>query len=453
MKRLNLSRVNDCFFLISIALSVMFTLISAFVFEIDLKSAFLLMLLLSFTADAICFYRLNNGLIAIARKKFGKPSSKNLHFVAYEKNEFEPSPDLKGKSLFVYKLNSRNAYQIIKLKDRFLVHRIYPDREDSKIITDFDGIENLYVNSKDIEIYYSSVKSVIYSLSENNFYLPIISINTGKKHFRYIGCFKELKDNEVKEFFTDKAKVKIKNKYSDRDNIINKQQKSVLGYNVLTLFACTIVPQTIFVGVHSDEGYRHILSSLYILISLVILILYILMPIIWNKKYTFNLSSGSSEKKDISAGTILVFATLLIAVDLKITVINKGWYLILCLVIFILICILYFSKNISFIRTFQKSKYIAAVLEIIFISAFVSSSIILGVNYLVPTESYEQSYNVIDTHIEKRKHNYDYYATVRIGTAEYDIEISEELYDKSPSIVNVKRQKGLLGIEYAYNSN
>ena len=179
MEKLNkLKNINAGFFLITLVLAVMVSLVNGKLFNSDTA----LILIISVFADAVCFYRLNNGVIAIFRKKYNKPSKKNLRFVDYENIDAAYKNNILGiicdNSIMTYKLNSRTAVQIIKEKDRLRLHKV---KSLKTSIIDKNNTNNKIYKS-DIFLPYSSIKSITYSISSKNFNLPIITIYTGKKY-------------------------------------------------------------------------------------------------------------------------------------------------------------------------------------------------------------------------------------------------------------------------------
>lgn len=440
LKKLKL--INASFFLITLIFAGIIALLNGKLFDYDT----VLILAVSVIADVICFYRLNNGIIAIFRKKFNKPSKKNYRFVDYENVDNAIKEKITNavcdNSIVTYKLNTRTVFQIIKEKDSLRLHKV---KSLKNSFIDKNHTNNKYYKS-DISLPYSSIKSVTYSISSKNFNLPIITIYTGKKYYRFIGMLEEFTENDIKEFFSDIARVKLKNNRADYNKTQYKAEISKLKYNILSMFGIIFASQLLLFSGNLENKFQ-ILISLYRLITLTVLITLAILPIINNKKYSFSLFIPYSEqdnKIDVSTGYVLISISLIISSKLS-TEINFTYSIILTLILtfaFIALCLL--KTNILS----DKNKY--ARMLLVFLIVFISSNgIVSNINYLVPIKTDVMYCSVIDRKTQNTKSGEDYYLTVSVSDRIVNIDVSEEVYKNNPKTVKVRRTKGILGIEYA----
>ncbi|MCM1285661.1 MAG: hypothetical protein NC213_02585 [Acetobacter sp.] len=440
MKLNKLRIINAGFFLITLAFSVLISLINKKLFDCDI----ILILAASFVADAVCFYRFNNGIIAILRSKFNKPSKKNLRFVDYENIDTKQKDEIISKicdnSIVAYKLNTRTVFQIIKEKDYLRLHRV------KSIQNSFIDKNNKKQYKSDIFLPNSSIKGITYSISSKNFDLPIITIYTGKKYYRFIGMLEEFTEKDIVEFFSNITKVKLRNNRANNEKIIHKAEICRLKYNILSMLGIVFTPQLLLFSGNLENKFQ-ILISFYRLISISVLIILALLPIVKNQKYEFSLFipyRKNDNKIDISTGYIWINITLALSSKLS-TEINFTYSMVLTLILTFVSIAFYLIKT-NILDDKNKFARILLMSIIVFIS---SNGIINNINYLVPIKTDVIYCSVIDKEIRRTKNSEDYYLTVTIADSVININVSDDVYNNNPNTVKVRKTKGILGIEYA----
>lgn len=449
----NYQKLNASFFFIGIITCTVLQFINAKLLGVgfdDMKLIFAISLI----AVAICFYRFNNGLIAVIRGRFGKPKKNDVHFVDYDliKNTDEIKAEI-GDSLLVYKLNSRDAYQIIKQSDRLLLRRIVlsNDPNECNYETDLSNPDNIKFARGDISIRYESIRKITYKLSPSNYYNSIIEILVGKKCYRYIGAIEELDLKAVKEFFDDVFKIKTNKEQEDRVAQRVKAEKKALVFKAVNLLACICVPNVLLSA--SATGKARILLSVYALISVLCLLVYLILPIAKPNEFSFIDSQKSVSRldnlKDVLLGLALVSLVMFVSLVVRQTVLNTAWYIILIAVITIPTSVLLIKRGRLLLgdnKTFEK---IGIVFSVVFFVAIAGSGIVSGINYAVPVKEYTQTYSISDRWIETGSKGGDHhYVCVRFDGRDEAILVDEDTYYDNSNKIDLVRSRGILGIEY-----
>lgn len=449
----NYQKLNASFFFIGIIACTVLQFINAKLLGVgfdDMKLIFAISLI----AVVICFYRFNNGLIALIRGRFGKPKKNDVHFVDYDliKNTDEIKAEI-GESLLVYKLNSRDSYQIIKQSDRLLLRRIVlsNDPNECNYETDLSNPDNIKFARGDISIRYESIRKITYKLSPSNYYNSIIEILVGKKCYRYIGAIEELDLKAVKEFFDDVFKIKTNKEQEDRVAQKVKAEKKALVFKIVNLLACICVPN-VFLSA-SATGKARILLSVYAMISVLCLLVYLILPIAKPTEFSFIDSQKTVSRldnlKDVLLGLVLVSLVMFVSLVVRQTVLNTAWYIILIAVITIPISVLLIKRGRLLLgdnKTFEK---IGIVFSVVCFVAIAGSGIVSGINYAVPVKEYTQTYSISDRWIETGSKGGDHhYVSVRFDGQDEAILVDEDTYYDSSNKIDLVRSRGILGIEY-----
>ncbi len=448
---MNYRKLNASFFLVGVIFCLLVEGINSVVMGIKFSNL-LIVILISVCIIAICFYRFNNGVIAILKGRFAKPRKTDLHFVDYDlvKNKDELISATSG-SLLVYKLNSRDSYQIIKQSDRLLIRKVNigDSVEDSNLVSDdFDSVK---FARGDISVRYDSLTRVTYKISPDNYYEPIIEIIVGKKHYRYIGYINPLLDSDIKLFFSDIIKVKSLNKSNDRVEKRLENDKRVMAYNILKLVASIFVPNTLLShAVTVDNKNARIITSIYMIVCVSTMIIFALLPIINPKKYGLFIDEydkSQRDKVDVAIGPMTIGLLLLIAVVSYETPTNTGWYLFLVGVVFLALFIAFLFRN--GITNTEKTKKWEQIIISLFIFGIMSASIVSGINYSIPVKSRVETFHISDRHIESRsKGGDDYYVTVRVDGHDKNVKVDLDTFEDNNSIIKLERTRGILGVEY-----
>lgn len=449
--KINYRKVNPYFFFIGIGVSVLISFLNSAVSEVD----YYVYGWISIIACTLCFYRLNNGLIALIRGRFAKPKRSNLKFVDYDEIPIKDAKDFKNsiaygeKSLIAYKLNSREVYQLIKQNDGLLIRRCYPEKGIG-VVTDFD--HHLKAVRDDSLIQYSAIKNVTYKISPNNFYLPVISISAGKKHFRFIGYLEPFSRADINAFFSDIVKVRGRNVQKSPEEQINESEHLAFKYNIIALLTCLITPSLYVAPSAVGSGASHILWMIYAMISVVLLIIYLYLAVAKSEKYKLDLitDNKSDGKKDVSVGLMLLGISLVFSMFFEVSVINIKWYLILVAVVFVILITLYFKgiRLPKFNDKQNRHKRLFVIIGAVVMFFISSSALVSAVNYAVPLHTQTYTCAVTQMYEEEGRRSTLYYAEIIVDGREQSIQIDDETYNSKVSRIDVAESTGILGVKY-----
>lgn len=454
--KINYRKINPYFFFIGIVMTVLISVLNSSLSETEFKDYFLMFGSASLVACVLCFYRFNNGLIALIRGRFAKPKRNNLRFVDYDDvqihniDAFKDSVEYGRKSIIAYKLNSRKVYQIIRQDNGLLIRRCYPE-DGAGIITDFSKAYK--PAGEDSLIPYSLVRSITYKISPDNFYLPIISISVGKKHFRFIGYLEPFDREDINSFFSGLFRVKGQNVQKNPEEQINEIECITFRYNLTALLTCIVAPSLFVAPAAVGAGVSHLLWIVYAAISIALLILYLYLPVAKPKKYKLDLMADnkSDGKKDISVGLILLSVSMALSMFFEVTVINIKWYLILVTVVFVILITLYFKSTDFSKKNYKENKYkkLYAVICAVFVFSISAAALVSAVNYAVPLRTQTNSYAVVQMYEQKeRRGNIKYYADIIVDGTEQTIQIDDETYNSRSSRITAAKSTGILGVQY-----
>lgn len=447
-RKINYQKLNSSFFFIGIALCFALQLINSVVTEFNDS-----VLIISLAVVTICFYRFNNGLIALIRGRFGKPRKNDVHFVDYDAVKYKDEIKAEiGDSLMVYKLNSRDAFQIIKQKERLLVRKCFISDDINECIyeTDLSNPDSIKFAKGDISIRYESIDKITYKISPTNYYTAIIEIKVGKKTYRYIGLLEELVFDETKKFFESFCKVKTNKEQIDKVDEKLKIEKNMFLFRILNLVSCVTVPNVLISAMVETKGVEHVLTSVYMLISVFALILYVVLPIINPKKFGFEVERGSIGKKsDTLLAMMLVNLAMFITIVARQSIINLSWYIILVGVLTVILAYLYLKVAKFYDLNDEKFTKALTILTAVLIVGMTSASIVSGINYTIPLKSYSQTYTIEEKWEEHTsKGGTRYYADVRLDGKDETVLISSDTFDNNSNRIQLVRTRGILGIEY-----
>lgn len=445
--KINCYKLNNGFFLISIAVTFLSSLLISFLYK-DI-AIFEFCYPISLFICFFLFYRFNNGLIALARGKFAKPSAKNKKFVDYDKvihnADVLRNDDNYGKKYFVaYKQNTREAYQIIKMSDRLVVHRCnIKDKTLTNLITDFSA-EYKKMKS-DTVIYYDSIKSVTFSYSKPNFYLPVIRISANNKYFSFIGLLQALDFSDMKDFFADVCIVKNSKSLNAVLSEKEENDRITYKYNLLCLLICIFFPYVIISN--RTDNIIPWLSAASMVVCILIMITLLILPLVKSDVYCIGFIEKSYDsRKDLSFAYLILLLSILIATHWQ-TIINFGWFAVLSAILSVVYGFFYFKKfHIN--KKESKSQTITRIILIIFVIVFSSCELVMGLNDTVPIAEQDVSYNIIDKYPVYSKSRESYYAVAYVDGEKRDLKISFETYEDGSNIIDFKQTTGLLGITY-----
>jgi hypothetical protein len=452
--KINYKKINPCFFFIGIIVSLAFGALNCKVTNLS-SNVFLVYIFLSIFACSMCFYRFNNGLIALLRGRFAKPKRNDVRYVDYSEcpiknvEDFKADIDYAKSSLIAYKLNSREVYQIIKQSDGLLVRRCYPEN-GAGVECDFDN--TLKAARGDRFIQYSQIKYVTYKISPNNYYLPIVSISAGNKHFRFIGYLEPFDRKDIDDFFSNIAKVRGKNVKKSPEEQINEVEKLTFKYNVIALLTCVVTPYNLFINIVSSTGKARLLWSIYAVISIVLLIIYLYVALAKSKRYKVDLLNNSKNdgKKDVSIGMVLLSLSIIVSFLMFTTIINFGWYALLCAIVFAVLIVKYF-KTVKLPKGNSKENKtirFCTIITCVIVLMIVSSALVSAVNYAVPVSNDTRSCSVVEMYAENNSKGESYYAKVVVDGKKQKVPIDSETYDSHASHINVTKSVGILGVKY-----
>lgn len=449
--KINYQKLNASFFFIGIIASVLLQAINSVIMKYDFSQLRLIMII-SIVAVIICFYRFNNGLIALIRGRFGKPRKNDLNYVDYDekKTVFNLKEEI-GDTLLVYKLNSRDTYQIIKQKDRLLLRKCVVEHmlhtcETEETLANPDSIK---FARGDISIRYESIDKITYKISPTNYYAPIIEIKVGKKTYRYIGFLEPFDFEEIEQFFKNACKVNKESNKKKDEKI--KAEKGALLFKILNLISCVVAPNILMSSVYEVKSSAHILTSVYMLISIVILILYILLPIINPKVYGYetDYKKLAKNQNDTLIAILLICLLIMITIISHQSVINFAWYVILSGGLTAALIYPFVKSSGFYNKLDEPFTRTLSVLAAVLIVALSSASIVSGINYTIPLKSYSQTYTINDKWEQSTsKGGVNYYASIRIDGKDEEVMISSDTYESNSNHIQLVRTRGLFGIEY-----
>lgn len=452
--KINYQKLNSSFFFIGIIACAVLQFVNAKILGVgfdDMK----LLFAISLIAVTICFYRFNNGLIAVFRGRFGKPRKNDVHYVDYDliKNADEIKAEI-GDSLLVYKLNSRDTYQIIRQKDRLLLRRVVlsNDPNECNYETDLSNPDSIKFARGDISIRYESITKITYKISPTNYYNSIIEIRVGKKCYRYIGAIEELELATVKEFFDDIFKIKTNKEQENKVALRVRAEKQALVFKTMNLLACICVPN-ILLSASSTTGKARTLMSFYALICVACLLVYLILPIIKPTEFGFIDDAKSKKRlsnlKDVSLGIAFVSLALFISLVIRQTVLNYVWYLILVVILTIPLSVLFIKRGGMLLKENKTFEKIVTVFSVVLFVAVASSGIVSGINYAVPVKEYSQTYTISDRWIEKNSRGGEYhYVEVKFNGRDESVLVDSDTYYENLNKIDLVRSRGILGIEY-----
>jgi hypothetical protein len=452
---MNYKKINPLFFFIGVVLSILIGLFNSALLNVDFADSFWFFSLISICGCTLCFYRFNNGLIALFRGRFNMPKKSDLKYVDYSKcpirniQEFKDTIAYGDKCLIAYKLNSREVYQIIKQPDGLLVSRCYPEKNIA-VETNYDN--SIEKARNDTFIQYSKIKSVTYKISPNNYFLPIIQISVDKKCFSFIGYLEPFDRKDIDNFFSDITKVKGRNVKKSPDEQINEIEKITFRYNLFALLTCLVAPWNLVASLIGGTGVPRAVWSVYTIISVVLLVIYIYIGLSKSKKYKIDLINDRKNdgKKDISVGLVLLSVSMILSIVLYISIINWAWYLILCSIVFAVLIIKYFKSNSLPKGNSKENKTsrFCMIFSVVFVFVISSGALVSAVNYSVPLKSETRTYSVSEMYIEESDKSVDHYAKINIDGKKENVRITEETYNSHSSRIDVTKTVGILGIKY-----
>lgn len=469
MKRLKYSKIKNYFFLAGIAVSIVFGLINFFIFD-GFNGAVLLCTGISIFACICIFYRFNLGVIAIIRGDFGKPPKKDKRFVDYEKPIVKDVQALKelidyGKSsLLVYKMNTREIYQLVKFDGRLLLNKCTIDKG---LITDFTKLSEMKSGRGHIFVDYKIIDRINYLCTPTNYYLPVINIITNHKQYRFIGLLEELTPESIKLFFDDIPDIKINIKSTpDSPKILSarrEKDKRDFNLNFMILLEILFIPYLMYLHTFSN-GFMHSMVAIYSAISILLLIVFLLLPIFNSKYYTIgfideavsikgkqNTAMKYSGKKDIKYLVTLIPLYVVLFLTRVETYVNLAWYSILVAVFTAIFMYAFFRSNPVKVTSF---KNIAVKIVIsCFIFLLSGCAIVTTVNNLVIFNQSQSSHNVLDKSWHSSRNGEAYYAKIRYYDKECWVTISQDEYESNSNILDIEKVRGLLGVEYIAVSN
>ena len=455
--KLNYKKINPWFFLVGVVICFAFCALNASLFE-NSKGVFLIMIITSLAICTFCFYKLNNGLIALLRGRFAMPSKKDNNFVDYSKPRVENAQEIKQavsyseKCLIMYKLNSREVLQIYRKGDRLVVHKCFPEKEKSELICDF---ENAVMSKNDWFIPISEIKSITFGISKTNYDLPIFSINRNNKTYRFIGYFEPVTKELLSEFFADICKVRTRNGEGTAKVNSEKAEKTKFLYNILELLTALTVPAMILVFFVGETSILRLLGSIYMIVTLILLAVSLVVVIKNKNKLIFDYNDETG-KRDSQRELLLEFLVLNAALYLPCfahtVYLNVIYFAVLCTVLFAILTYFYFKgnpfkkpgKNAEKSTTLERKLFV--LLTVLFIG-FSSANLVAGANYVIPVRTTTEQYAILDT--EKDAEDNDLYTvTIRVESKEKTVSVSKERLSKNASFLKATKTKGILGIEY-----
>lgn len=470
MKKLNYSVIKNYFFLAGIAIIIIFWLINNALF--DNPDAVLFCSGISLVACLCAFYRFNLGVIALFLGTFGKPSSRNKKFVDYEKmiipnaEKIKQSIDYGKSSILLYKVNTREIYQIVKLDGRLLLNKCTIDKG---LITDFTNLSEIKTGRGRSFIDCKTIKGVNFICSKTNYYLPTINIITQKKQYRFIGMFEALTTECIKNFFDDIPDVKVNIKSTpNSQKILNERldnDKRDLNFNLLRLAAILFTPYCI--NIHtSGSGFKHGVAMFYIVVSVSLLIVFLFLSILNSKHYTIGFiydeigdysrhkpvnkklrqADKKLNKKDTTVEVFLISLTIIGVGTREETYVNLSWYIILVSAFTVVFLILFLKSNLIMPDSFKGRVIMIALSCFVFILS--GCVVVSAVNNLVIFDRSQSSYNIIEKTSAHLKNDEIYYAKIRYNGKEHSVCIPYEEYTSNNNILDVEEVKGLLGIKY-----
>lgn len=452
---MNYKRINNCFFLAGVFIIL---LSAVFIFAVCFKEYFSDLFLSSCLISSILctafFYRFNNGLISIIRGKFGKPSAKNKKYVDYDKavvdniDELKSSIEYGEKSILLYKQNTREVYQIIKLSNRILMHQCFiENKKVCNLITDYSSAERIKKSKNDKIIYFNAIKSVTYRFSETNFFLPVIRIVSENHRYEFIGLFEKITLDEIQAFFGDVCNVKAGTSLKAVLSKNAQREKNVFEYNILCLISCISFPYVLFASAFNNDDKIHILLSLFTIINVIALTAAVLLAIIKADCFSLGFIENSNDKrKDISFLYLSLAFPILLMCSVQ-TVVNMTWYIILIVILALPITLMYFKKAFH-LNKLSRGSAIAKMIAVICVFMLTSSALVSGINYTVPVKNNTQSYHIVDRYTVTAKFTEYHYVRIIENGEEQDLRVSSEVYESSSDIVEVEKTTGLLGITY-----
>lgn len=297
----------------------------------------------------------------------------------------------------------------------------------------------------DTVIYYDSIKSVTFSYSKPNFYLPVIRISANKKYFSFIGLLQALDFSDMKDFFADVCIVKNSKSLNAVLSEKEENDRITYKYNLLCLLICVFFPYVIISN--RTDNIIPWLSAASMVVCILIMITLLILPFVKSDVYCIGFIEKSYDsRKDLSFAYLILLLSILIATHGQ-TIINFGWFAVLSAILSVVYGFFYFKKfHIN--KKESKSQTITRIILIIFVIVFSSCELVMGLNDTVPIAEQDVSYNIIDKYPVYSKSRESYYAVAYVDGKKRDLKISFETYEDGSNIIDFKRTTGLLGITY-----
>lgn len=439
LTKLDFKKLNTYMFLFGAGLSLLASLLTSLYFEVG----FWILFLVSLALNAVFFYRLNNGLIALLFGEFGVSMfGKHKNLFKHQLTESKTKELLNAvqhgqKSIIVHRKNTKSYYQIVKRKNSFFIKKCSSVALNT-MITDFESSKE-FKGKKNFELMFHNIKEIWYTVDTDN--ETVIYMTNGKRKFPMVPEF-HVDLSELEEFlsfdgYDEKLFKEIPVSEFER---VQNENKNTFIYNIVSVFASVFTIQCFATGIPSNNLWCSICKLV------VIGSLWYFAPLSFTKpeKYfyynLFTSEKNSREGYEFRQFALLLFATL---ISLLVSVLNFKTYFTFSLFVFGIAFVILFPKLLRKKKNNTKSANVQVLVATIFL-AFVSFLTVFFVNNLYVKEKTTAVYSVSNYYYDDGTH----YAYILVDGKEHSVPADSEDYDENSPHIEATRITGLLGIEY-----
>ena len=430
--KLDFKKLNSYMFLFGTVLSLIASLITSLCFGVG----FWILFFVSLVLNAVFFYRLNNGLIALLFGEFGVSmfkKHKNLlkHQLTERKTEELLKTVLYGeKSLIVRRKNTKSYYQIVKRNNSFFIKKCSSVALNT-MITDFESSKQ-FKGKKNFELMFHAIKEIWYTVDTDN--ETVIYMTNGKRKFPMVPEF-PIDLSKLEEFLTfeDYDGVLFKETPESEFDRVQNENKNKFIYNVISVFSSVFTIQC-FATAFPNTNLWCLVCNLVVLVSLWY---FVLLSFTKPEKYfyynLFTSEKNSREGYEFRQFSLLLFATL---ISLRLSIVNFKVLISISAVIFVIAFSFLFPKLLRKKKNNTKSANVQVLVATIFL-AIVSCLSVFYVNNFYVKKEVTAVYSVSN-----------YYYDILVDGKEYSAFADLEDYEANSPHIEVTRITGLLGIEY-----
>lgn len=438
--KLDFKKLNTYMFLFGVGLSLIASVITSLYFGVG----FWILFISSLALNAVFFYRLNNGLIALLFGEFGVSMfGKHKNLFKHQLTESKTKELLNAvqhgqKSIIVHRKNTKSYYQIVKRKNSFFIKKCSSVALNT-MITDFESSKQ-FKGKKNFELMFHNIKEIWYTVDTDN--ETVIYMTNGKRKFPMVPEF-HVDLSELEEFlsFDGYDEKLFKETPVSEFERVQKENENTLIYNVVSVFASVFTIQCFATSVPSTNLWCSICKLVVIGSLWYFALLSFTKP---EKYFYYNLfsseKSSSREGYEFRQVSLLLISTL---ISLLVSVLNFKIYFTLSAIVFVISFSILFPKLLRKKRNNNKSANVQVLVATIFL-AFVSFLTVFFVNNLYVKEKTTAVYSVSNYYYDDGTR----YAYILVDGKEHSISADLEDYDENSPHIEATRITGLLGIEY-----